>query len=100
QGPGQMPIDNGFHGSYHYETARRAPLGCIIICMPLRLALLLISTLAHAAVARVEITQRHDLAMVNYEEIIGKVYFAVDPKLPHHGIIVDLDRAPRNAQGL
>jgi hypothetical protein len=38
--------------------------------------------------------------MVNYEEIIGKVYFAVDPKLPHNQIIVDLDRAPRNAKGL
>jgi hypothetical protein len=68
--------------------------------MPRRIALLLISTLAHAGVTRAEITQRHDLAMVNYEEVIGKVYFAVDPKLPHNQIIVDLDRAPRNAQGL
>src|SRR6202790_5872888 len=68
--------------------------------MPRRIALLLISTLAYAGVTRVEITQRHDLALVNYEEIIGKVYFAVDPELPHNRIIVDLDRAPRNAQGL
>ncbi len=68
--------------------------------MPRRIALLLISTLAYAGVTRVEITQRHDLALVNYEEIIGKVYFAVDPKLPHNQIIVDLDRAPRNAKGL
>src|SRR5260221_925154 len=68
--------------------------------MPRRIVLLLISTLAYAGVTRVEITQRHDLALVNYEEIIGKVYFAVDPKLPHNRIIVDLDRAPRNAQGL
>ncbi len=71
--------------------------------MPRRIALLpilLISTLAYAGVTRVEITQRHDLALVNYEEIIGKVYFAVDPKLPHNRIIVDLDRAPRNAKGL
>ncbi|MEO8050189.1 MAG: alpha/beta hydrolase domain-containing protein [Acidobacteriota bacterium] len=68
--------------------------------MPRRFALLLISALAYAGVTRVEITQRHDLALVNYEEIIGKVYFAVDPKLPHNGIIIDLDKAPRNAQGL
>ena len=68
--------------------------------MPRRIVLLLISTLAYAGVTRVEITQSHDLAIVNYEEIIGKVYFAVDPKLPHNRIIVDLDRAPRNAQGL
>ena len=68
--------------------------------MPRRIVLLLISMLAYAGVTRVEITQRHDLAMLNYEEVIGKVYFAVDPKLPHNQIIVDLDRAPRNAQGL
>ncbi len=68
--------------------------------MPRRIFLLFISALAYAGVTRVEITQRHDLALVNYEEIIGKVYFAVDPKLPYNGIIVDLDRAPRNAQGL
>src|SRR5258706_5495558 len=68
--------------------------------MPRRIVMLLISTLAYAGVTRVEITQRHDLAMVNYEEIIGKLYFAVDPKLPHNQIIVDLDRAPRNAKGL
>ena len=38
--------------------------------------------------------------MVNYEQITGKVYFAVDPKLPANQIITDIDRAPRNAQGL
>ena len=72
--------------------------------MPRRFALLLLSALASSAlwagVTRVDITQRNDLAFVNYEEIIGKVYFAVDPKLPRNQIIVDLDRAPRNAQGL
>jgi hypothetical protein len=68
--------------------------------MPRRLVLFLISALAYAGVTRVDITQRNDLAVVNYEEIVGKVYFAVDPKLPHNGIIVDIDRAPRNAQGL
>jgi alpha/beta hydrolase family protein len=68
--------------------------------MPRRFVLFLISALAYAGVTRVDITQRNDLAVVNYEEIVGKVYFAVDPKLPHNQIIVDLDRAPRNAQGL
>ena len=79
---------------------RGALLGCRISACRAASLLLLISTLAYAGVTRVEITQRHDLAMVNYEEIIGKVYFAVDPKLPHNQIIVDLDRAPRNAKGL
>ena len=41
-----------------------------------------------------------DIAIVNYEEIIGKVYFAVDPKLPQNKIIVDIDRAPTQRQGL
>src|SRR5579872_304401 len=67
--------------------------------MPRRYALLLVSAIAYAGVVRVDVTERKDAAF-NYEEVIGKVYFAVDPKLPHNKIIVDLDRAPRNAQGL
>ena len=67
--------------------------------MPRRYALLLISALAYAHVVKVDVAQRKDLPN-NYEEIIGKVYFAVDPALAHNKIIVDLDRAPRNAQGL
>ena len=35
-----------------------------------------------------------------YEKLIGKVDFALDPKLPQNQIIVDLDLAPKNAQGL
>ena len=67
--------------------------------MPRRYALLLVSAIAYAGVVRVDVTERKDAAF-NYEEVTGKVYFAVDPKLPHNKIIVDLDRAPRNAQGL
>src|SRR5580700_6469408 len=63
-------------------------------------ALIFIAAFAHAAVTRVEVAQRVDLPLINYEQITGKVYFAVDPKLPANKIIVDLDRAPRNAQGL
>jgi hypothetical protein len=62
--------------------------------------LLLIASLAQAAVTRVEISQRTDLPQVNYEQIVGKIYFAVDSKLPANKIIVDLDRAPRNSKGL
>ena len=67
--------------------------------MPRRFALLLVSVIAYAHVVKVDVTKRAD-APFNYEEITGKVYFAVDPHLPHNQIIVDLDRAPRNAQGL
>ncbi len=34
-----------------------------------------------------------------YERITGRVYFAFDPSNPHDRQIVDLSRAPRNAQG-
>jgi len=62
--------------------------------------LILGAALAQAGVTRVEVAQRVDIPLINYERITGKVYFAVDPKLPANKIIVDIDRAPRNAQGL
>ena len=66
-----------------------------------RLFILILSVaLAQAAVTRVEVTQRVDIPIVNYEQVNGKAYFAVDPKLAANKIIVDVDRAPRNAKGL
>jgi len=55
---------------------------------------------AHAAVTRVEIASRADVPNTNYERIIGKVYFAVDPKLPNNQIIRDIALAPVNGKGL
>ena len=55
---------------------------------------------AHAAVTRVEVTSRADVPDTNYERVIGKVYFAVDPKLPINQIIRDIALAPTNAKGL
>jgi len=46
----------------------------------------------------VDVTEKVDLAA--YERIAGKIYFAVDPKLPANRAIVDIDLAPRNAAGL
>src|ERR1700733_12525740 len=57
-------------------------------------------TCSHAAVTRVEVAERVDLPVNGYERIAGKVYFAVDPKLPANRSIVDIDLAPRNAAGL
>src|SRR5437667_1470146 len=34
-----------------------------------------------------------------YEKIIGKIHFAVNPDDPHNKLIVDLDKAERNAAG-
>ena len=60
----------------------------------------LAASFLNAAVARVEVTERADLPIVNYERISGKVYFTIDPKLPANRIITDIDRAPRNAHGM
>src|SRR5262245_54318164 len=61
----------------------------------------------HAGVTRIEIISRADLLNGKefglagaYEKIFAKVHFAVDPNNPHNKIIVDLDKAPRNEQGL
>lgn len=34
-----------------------------------------------------------------YERLDGAAYFAVDPADPHNAVVVDLDKAPRNAAG-
>jgi alpha/beta hydrolase family protein len=59
-----------------------------------------------AEVTRVEISSRQDVlggksfgSVGAYEKLSGKVYFAIDPKNSHNKIIVDLDKAPKNARG-
>src|SRR5262245_57784732 len=65
-----------------------------------KLILLLAVTFPLAAeVVRVEIQTREDIPAWNYERLIGKVYFAVDPANAANRMIVDLDKAPRNAAG-
>jgi hypothetical protein len=73
------------------------------------LALLLalaMPTAALARVVRVTIETREVIgggtsfgAAGAYERITGRVYFAFDPANPHDRMIVDLDKAPRNAAG-
>src|SRR6185503_1326314 len=53
-----------------------------------------------AEVTRVDIGKRVDIAASSYEKLVGTVHFAVDPNDPHNRIVVDLDKAPRNAAGL
>jgi Alpha/beta hydrolase domain len=59
-----------------------------------------------AHLTRVEIISRTDIQDGRafglagaYEKIVGRVYFAVNPANIHNRQIVDIDRAPRNAQG-
>jgi alpha/beta hydrolase family protein len=61
---------------------------------------LLSSNAAHAEVTRVEIAKRADVGSSGYEKIVGTIYFAVDPKAPRNHVVVDLDKAPVNGQGL
>jgi len=70
------------------------------------LFLTMFSAASPARVVRVEITSRSDIQdgkpfgnVGPYEKILGRVYFAVDPANLHNRQIVDLDKAPRNAQG-
>ena len=62
------------------------------------------STPGSAKVVRVEILSRSDISGTFgnagiYERITGRVYFAFDPRNPENRKIVDLDLAPRNANG-
>ncbi len=76
--------------------------------LPIALAIALLLGPAHAAakVVRVEIERREDVlggrpfgAAGPYEKIVGKVYFSFDPGNPYNARIVDLQLAPRNADG-
>jgi len=62
---------------------------------------------AQARVTRIEITKREPFAAGQsfgsvgaYEKVVGRFYGALDPKNPLNLVIVDLDKAPRNADGL
>jgi hypothetical protein len=66
----------------------------------------ILGSLAQARVVRMDVTSRTDIQDGKpfgntgpYEKILGRVYFAVDPANLHNRQIVDLDKAPRNAQG-
>ncbi len=61
---------------------------------------------AEARVTRVEILSRSEIQDGRafglagaYEKITGRIYFAVDPANAHNRQIIDLEKAPRNAQG-
>src|ERR1051326_4373810 len=50
------------------------------------------------AVAHLEVTNRRPFAF-DYERIDGKLHFSVDPAQAANARIVDLDKAPRDANG-
>src|SRR5689334_523850 len=77
-----------------------------VLVVRILLCVAVLITATQARVVRVEIASRTDIndgkpfgAAGAYEKITGRVFFAVDPANPHNRQIVDLDKAPRNAQG-
>jgi len=64
------------------------------------MTLVLVAAQARADVTRVDIARRADVLESGYEKIAGTIHFAVNPADPRNAIIVDLDKAPRNASGL
>jgi hypothetical protein len=75
---------------------RTALLRCVVAAA----FALLSSQVARAEVTRVEIATRADVGISGYEKIIGTIHFAVDPKAARNRVVVDLDKAPVNANGL
>jgi len=68
--------------------------------------LLLIPEINYAEVTRVEIATRTDVmngeqfgSAGSYEQLVGRIYFSIDPQNPRNRVIADLDRAPKNASG-
>lgn len=69
--------------------------------------LLLLATVAEARVTRIEIMHRERFASDqdfgsagSYEKLIGRFYGELEPAAPLNSGIVDLDKAPRNANGM
>jgi hypothetical protein len=66
-----------------------------------------VASASQASLVRLDVAERSDVLEGRafgkagaYERIAGKAYFAVDPKLAVNQVIVDLDKAPRNKDGM
>jgi len=75
----------------------RAMTRCFLL---LGLTFVTTAATARAEVTRFTITSRADIGASGYEKVAGTLSFAVNPRDPHNTIVVDLDKAPRNAAGL
>src|ERR1051325_3795570 len=67
---------------------------------------LLLAAPLKAEVVRIEVQSRADVLSGKsfgstgaYEKLVGKIYFAVDPRNSANRIIADIDLAPKNASG-
>lgn len=55
--------------------------------------------LAPAAVTRIDLVDRSDVPGYNYERVVARAHFTLDPQNPSNRIIRDIDHAPKNAAG-
>jgi alpha/beta hydrolase family protein len=69
-------------------------------------ATVLVPSFVSAEVSRVEITARRDVAgglsfgsSGPYEQLVGRLYFSIDPANKRNRVIADLDKAQKNAAG-
>jgi hypothetical protein len=74
--------------------------------VPIVASLLLLATAAQARVTRIEILRTEPFAAGQgfgdvgpYQTVVGRFHGELDPAAPLNAIIVDLDKAPRNARG-
>src|ERR1700680_1332515 len=79
----------------------------IVMLKNLFLLALCLAPAMSAGLLRIEFSERSDVPAEKhcgwvgpYERLVGKAYFAVDPKLPANQIVCDIDKAPRNDSGL
>src|SRR3982074_2321333 len=73
---------------------------------PIIAGLLLLTTAAQARVTRIEILRSEPFAAGQgfgnvgpYQKVVGRFHGELDPAAPLNAVIVDLDKAPRNARG-
>jgi hypothetical protein len=59
--------------------------------------LLLFAQVASAEVVKIDVRRRDDFG--THERVIGRVHFAIDPRLPANRRIADIDLAPTTASG-
>lgn len=67
--------------------------------LPRLLLSLLIVCHTRAAVVRVEVLERSDMAKTGYEQIVGRLHYEIDPALPGNAVIADVALAPVNEAG-
>jgi hypothetical protein len=70
-----------------------------MILLPRHFLFVLAASSAHAAVVSVEVSERSDVGTTDYEQIVGRLHFEIDPALPGNAIIADVGLAPVNAAG-